>query len=132
MQGFKQIFKMGLRLFHCSDPKPTPYSSSSVVREITEFKPTIVIQQPEDRKIEPYPQLFSVAKSETVNNNLILLVNYPNCTTFKGFKLLLLKGEKYDKMRLDPHLLGDNHPVVARFEPNEKGWELARICAKNL
>jgi len=122
---------MGLNLFHhWSDP--VPLGSSTIIRENTESKPTIIIQKPEDRKIEPYPQLFSVAKSENVCGNLIMLVNYPNCTTFKGFKLLLLKGEKYDKMRLDPHLLGDAHPVVARFEPNEKGWELARLCAKNL
>jgi hypothetical protein len=81
---------------------------------------------------DPNPFIFKVLDREIINNNLILLVKYPNCTTFSGKKLLLLKGTKYNQKKLDPHLLGKSHPVIARFEPNEQGWNLARICAKNI
>lgn len=80
----------------------------------------------------PDPKRFSVMASEVVNGHAILLVNYPNCTTFGGNKLLLLRGKKYNKNKLDPHLLGNNHCVMARFEPNKQGYKLARICAENL
>jgi hypothetical protein len=42
------------------------------------------------------------------------------------------KCKKISNKPLDPHLLGSTHPVMARFEPTEEGWELARMCAKSL
>ena len=81
---------------------------------------------------DPNPQIFTIASKEIVNNNTLLLVHYPNCTTFNGLKLLLIQGLEYDEKFLDPHLLGNNHPVIARFEPNGQGWRIARICAENL
>ena len=34
--------------------------------------------------------------------------------------------------KLDPHLLGNGHIVIARFEPNEQGKKMARMCALHL
>ena len=63
-------------------------------------------------------------------NKSILLVHYKGCITFGGKKLILLKKEWDGRKYLDPHFLNDDHIVLARFEPNESGWALARWCAK--
>jgi hypothetical protein len=87
--------------------------------------------------MEPNPnaERFDIIKREVHNNATIILVKYHGCTTFNGSKLLLLRGE-FDEnkiiVRLDPHLLGNNHPVVARFEPTQIGLSMARSAAKHL
>ena len=76
----------------------------------------------------PNPYKYKILKVEPIRGYLIIEALYFGCTTFEGRKLLLFKG--LDLIHpLDPHLLGGSHPVVARFEPNEKGWRLARLCA---
>lgn len=59
-------------------------------------------------------------------------MKYKGCTIFNGEKLLLLKSKWNKSNKLDPHLLGNKHIILARFEPNQIGWKLARLCAKNL
>jgi hypothetical protein len=60
-------------------------------------------------------------------------VNYPNCTTFGGDKLLLLRGIWPMTMhKLDPHFFEGDHPVIARFKPDAAGEKLADICARSL
>ena len=76
----------------------------------------------------PNPFLKSTIKFEFIGDYSIMEVKYYGCTTFDGRKLLLIKGRKHIS-HLDPHLLGGGHPVIARFEPNETGWMLARECA---
>ena len=93
----------------------------------------------------PNPNNFFILSWATYGNYCVLKVKYDGCTTFNGKKLLLCKRpakemiEKHTKSgifdtkeSLDPHLLGGNHPVIARFEPTEEGWKLARICAEEL
>ncbi len=80
---------------------------------------------------EPNPAKYEILREAVINGKSVLLVRYPGCTTFDGTKLLLLK-HKWNinsKVKLDPHLLGGNHPVIARFEPTDLGWTMARECA---
>jgi hypothetical protein len=60
----------------------------------------------------------------------LVLRHRKRCTTFNGHKLLLLKGNKdFSNLKeLDPHFLNDDHPVIARFKPDDTGWKLARKC----
>jgi hypothetical protein len=85
-----------------------------------------------DRIIAPNPNpiKFTILKQKVVNGRSILLVKYHGCTTFGGKKLLLLRQKWLGGNSLDPHLLGNFHIVVARFEPNEIGWKMAKECAK--
>lgn len=47
----------------------------------------------ETNSVNPDPKNFKIIKTEiTQFDTTIMLVNYPNCTTFGGNKLLLLKG----------------------------------------
>lgn len=79
----------------------------------------------------PNPRLFRIINRERIGDYTIVEARYYGCTTFDGCKLMLLKSNKVP-YPLDPHLLGGNHPVIARFEPNENGWKLARLCALEL
>ena len=58
----------------------------------------------------------------------LLIVNYPDCTTFDGVKLLLVNAGSVDKdtKELDPHFLEDGD-VKARFEPTDEGMALANL-----
>jgi hypothetical protein len=76
----------------------------------------------------PDPANHTVLHAEQLEGKTILLVHYEGCTTFSGQKLLLLR-HPWVGGPLDPHLLGDDHIVMARFEPNDQGWILARLCA---
>lgn len=75
----------------------------------------------------PDPTHYRILTTERGARYFIYEVHYYGCTSFGGSKLLLLQWEPADNEPLDPHLTGDN--VVARFEPNEEGWRLARLCA---
>lgn len=105
---------MGLNLFARSSDKRMPCNCGHVA---TPTPP------------EPDPVRFRVEHEEQLAGTSILLVHYSGCTTFNGRKLLLLNQLWDQRTLLDPHLLGDGHIVVARFEPNEQGWSMARACA---
>ena len=77
----------------------------------------------------PQPSKFEVLKIEKHSEHQIVEVRYEGCTTFGGRKLLLMRVVEI-KGALDPHLLGEGHPVIARFEPTPDGWEMARRVAR--
>lgn len=89
-----------------------------------------------DRPQPPNPDArrFKVLEEEIVNGRSILHVQYHGCTTFNGKKLLLLskKWNDCNQIELDPHLINSEHVVLARFQPNMLGAQLAKICAKHL
>jgi hypothetical protein len=80
----------------------------------------------------PNPFKFKVLSQEDYGQRSVLLVKYEGCTTFEGHKLLLTRTSYSGDEELDPHLLGVDHLVMARFEPTEEGLELARYCAQVL
>ncbi len=83
----------------------------------------------------PDPSNYKIIKSEKINNHLIVLINYPDCTNYEGNKILVFEKlnieELINQEKIDPHF-SDNknyHSPIARFEPSEKGWSLAKkIC----
>ena len=86
----------------------------------------------------PNPKNFKIVKKERINKFLIVEINYPDCTNFEGNKILVYKDievldllSQGELVGLDPHF-SDNqkyHSPIARFIPNQYGWELARkIC----
>lgn len=86
-----------------------------------------------DTGVNPNPYNFKIVWASVVNGHTIMKVNYPNCTTYKGDKLLLLRGVHSTRMeKLDPHFFEGDHPVIARFEPTQEGNMLANACANAL
>lgn len=81
---------------------------------------------------KPDPFKFTINHYEVVNGNTIIIANYGGLT-FNGNKLMVLRGiHSKEQESLDPHFLNEDYPVVARFQPTEKGLELARIIADNI
>jgi hypothetical protein len=82
----------------------------------------------------PDPSLYEIINQEVYGEYSVVEARYLGCTTFNGRKLMLLKTNKEIKpnKKLDPHLLGNGHVVIARFEPSEQGKKMARMCALHL
>lgn len=74
--------------------------------------------------VNPNPSLFKVKKVHTANGLFVSLVNYPNCTTFEGNKILVTNYDVRKQTKLDPHFYSGSG-LVARFEPTDTGWEAA-------
>jgi len=77
----------------------------------------------------PNPFKFKLVAHETICGKSIVLLQYPDCNTFDGLKLVLLKTTWVPTDKFDPHFLSPDHSVLARFEPTVTGWRLARMCA---
>ena len=72
----------------------------------------------------PNPYFCKIIKKERTSGGLwIVTVLYYNCTTFSGKKLLLMTKEP--AIPIDPHILEDG-VVIARFEPTERGYNMAK------
>lgn len=81
---------------------------------------------------EPDASQFEILDTEEISGWTIALVRYPACTTYEGQKLLVYAttaAEVRSQALLDPHFLGKQDVLspVARFEPTDRGRELARI-----
>ena len=112
---------MGLRLFS---------STSSCSCSTQPEQPTSAEQPP-----NPNPKRFSIVSVTFYSNAYVLLVNYPDCTTYEGNKLIVFRG-KFPGVEniqwLDPHFFRDHKSPVARFRPDEEGRYLAAIIARQL
>lgn len=80
---------------------------------------------------KPDPFKFTIIKKEVIGNYTLVLANYNGCTTFGGNKLILVKGIREEFTTFDPHFL-EGHFVLARFEPTDYGWEMAKKFAQSL
>lgn len=82
----------------------------------------------------PNPNKFKILKTEQVGKFLIAKIQYPDATNYEGVKVLVFEGVSdlllRSSKKIDPHFCDGSHlSPIARFEPTEKGWELAkRIC----
>jgi len=78
--------------------------------------------------VDPKPDKFSIEHIEEHGDFVVALVNYPNCTTFKGQKVIVWEGVTKDEVMrmslIDPHFL-DSNKIIARFRPTVKGWKYA-------
>lgn len=77
----------------------------------------------------PNPYSHQLVRQKQVRNCYLVEVKFPGCTTFDGHKILLMTVPYCPNTALDPRLLGDDHPVIARFVPTRKGWLIAEAAA---
>jgi hypothetical protein len=87
----------------------------------------------DDKTTNPDPSNFVIIKSERINDYLLILINYPDCTNYEGNKILV-----YDKLfafsnitKIDPHFFDQNDSPIARFEPTDRGWKMAISFVEN-
>lgn len=85
----------------------------------------------------PNPRNFRIQRFVASGNYLVVLINYPDCTNYEGNKIMIFEGidgsqlEKLDF--IDPHFCcGDHLSPIARFEPTDRGWDMACKLMKDL
>lgn len=99
-------------------------------------KPAVIYETV--RLPNPDPKNFKIIKSESINLNVIVWVNYPDCTNYEGDKILFFHNrflrEIEDQKVLDPHFSENTDYIspFARFQPAEAGWKAALILAYNI
>lgn len=89
----------------------------------------------------PDPRNWKIIKSEEIGTHLIVMMQYPDCTNYEGKKILMfenvsmagLMGQKL----IDPHFFPNNNNFkfkspIARFEPTDRGWEMAKKLARSM
>jgi hypothetical protein len=82
------------------------------------------------QNLNPDPKNFIIEKIDpTFVNFMIVLVKYPNCTNYKGKKILVYQNlSLVDFMNLkaiDPHFSESGISPIARFAPTDEGWAMA-------
>ena len=86
----------------------------------------------------PDPYNYKIVRAQEVNNNLLVMINYPDCTNYEGNKILAFKNYTVEKLlkrkSVDPHFSNNTKfkNPVARFEPTDLGWNLGLFLIKNL
>lgn len=91
---------------------------------------------PENKLPNPDPHNFVIRGIEVVKGFPIIYVNYPDCTNYEGNKILVYDrgfpiNDLIKSKRLDPHFYTEQDSPIARFEPTQRGWEMAISFAKN-
>ncbi len=84
----------------------------------------------------PNPHRFYIKKLEAIGFFTVCLINYPDCTTFGGNKIMVYYCQPHHVERqkvIDPHFLEGGHlSPIARFPAHDKGWEHAVKFAQML
>lgn len=86
----------------------------------------------------PNPSRYKILKEETVGSFLIVDIQYEDCKNYEGRKILVFKDVTFidlvNQKLIDPHFCDNDKFIspVARFEPTERGWEWAKLFAKNI
>ncbi len=86
----------------------------------------------------PDPTKYRILREKRVNNFIILKINYTESTNYEGNKILLFRNHSLidiinQKEGIDPHF-SDNSDLIspiARFKPDEEGWNMAVFFAEN-
>lgn len=85
----------------------------------------------------PNPANYKIVRYIGNENYLIVEIKYLDCTNYEGRKILVFEnvtmGELEQQKLIDPHF-SDNkeyHSPIARFEPTERGLEMAISFIEN-
>jgi hypothetical protein len=103
---------------------------------------TFAETQPVQPEGDPNPVKYEVIKSELISSckgvALIVFINYPDCKNYEGNKILLYEDttlyDLYEQGSIDPHFSDnkDFRSPIARFEPTDRGWDMAKEMAEIL
>lgn len=80
----------------------------------------------------PVPANYEIVRTLKIGKCAILELRYPDCTNYEGRKILLFENTHptiITKGPIDPHFTADSRSPIARFEPTERGWNMAIAMA---
>lgn len=120
---------MGIGIGMSSNHKDLSVNMFSHLRSSsTAEKPKVKMVKPLPN---PKPDNYQIIRHLERHNKLVIEIQYLDCTNYEGRKILYfenctLKDLKWQKL-IDPHFCEnkDFHSPVARFEPTDKGWNMA-------
>jgi hypothetical protein len=111
----------------CSTPKVV----ERVVERIVE-KPIII----GNTLPNPNPNNFVIKELKQIGKNVVLIIQYPDCTNYEGIKVMVYKNISKKKIltmnKIDPHFCENCISPFARFEPTTEGVEAAYELAAKL
>jgi len=77
----------------------------------------------------PNPFNYLIVKMEQYGDYSAIMVCYPNCDNYEGNKIMVWERDKLknmlDSKTLDPHFSNQVDSCIARFVPNDEGWDHA-------
>ena len=86
----------------------------------------------------PDPKNYVIEKLQMIGDYLVVEITYPDCTNYEGKKCMLYKDieiqDLIEQGSIDPHFCDNNnfHSPIARFEPTERGWNMAVYIAEKM
>jgi len=110
------------------------YKSPSSARYGYSSSPQVVyrdrIVQKEVSLPNPDPNRYEIVRFLERGSLLIIEIRYLDCTNYEGRKILLYECSLVDlvnQKQIDPHFCEDSKWIspIARFEPTDRGWNLA-------
>ena len=84
------------------------------------------------QKGNPDPSNYKIIQHVQHENNLVVMIQYPDCTNYEGKKILVFKNitikDLLKQKLIDPHFSENKefHSPIARFAPTDEGWSLAQ------
>lgn len=81
----------------------------------------------------PNPKNYKILRNEYINKCIIIEIQYGDCENYEGRKILLFENctlnDLIKQKLIDPHFCENKkvHSPIARFEPTERGWEMAKF-----
>lgn len=80
----------------------------------------------------PNPTKWKIRKTARLPKAHVVLVEYPDCTNFEGLKILVFKGPYRKRTEMDPHFSEKDDSPIARFRPDDVGWDHAVSFARSI
>ena len=82
----------------------------------------------------PKPANFNILNTKEVGDNLVAVIQYPDCTNFEGNKICVFLNtsaqELYSRAEVDPHFSRSSKSPFARFVPTTEGAAAALKLAE--
>lgn len=86
----------------------------------------------------PNPNDYKIIKAHEEGAYLIVKIKYHGCTNFEGQKILVFRDvtliDLVNQKVIDPHFFEDKEfaSPIARFIPNDEGWDMAVKFVKTM
>lgn len=80
----------------------------------------------------PDPSRWALIHREQYAHGYVLMVKYFGCDTFEGRKIMVYRGQYKLRTVLDPHFADSDDSPIARFKPDEEGWDAAVALVQSL
>jgi len=86
----------------------------------------------------PKADNYEILRGEIINDYFIIEIKYLDCINYEGRKILVFENCTIEDLKrqklIDPHFSENKKyfSPIARFEPTERGWNMALKLCKNI